>query len=400
MRTAVRAVDLRPRHEHGHSGAAVSLHGQAGVATELNATDGEMLNAWHRARKPTRLCTAIRVSPPRRGRHRRRFSAIVMALAMIMMAATAAFQFGAPWSMRAGDSNHVFHGDGHHQRYQVHLPPHYDGTTALPVMMAIHGCGMTGFGWNSMKATTQFNRLADREGFIVVYPTQRLFRSAVNCWDSTDPREQHRGSGEPALLAGVVQQVIDEYGADPRRVHVVGASSGAGTAVILAVTYPDVFASVTSVAGGEYGLNQVSPDDPGSTPPEYTARQAWAQMGDRARHLPLLVIQGDDDEVVPPVVGSRLVAHWTAVNDLIDDGLLNRSLRMIERTHVVPSTSNTLAYTRTTRTAAEGFSFIESYLVEGLGHAWPGATGEGVFTDHAGPDASTIAWDFAKRHSI
>jgi poly(hydroxyalkanoate) depolymerase family esterase len=323
-----------------------------------------------------------------------------MALAMTMVAATAAFQFGMPWTMRAGDRNHVFQGDGNHQRYQVNLPPHYNGTTKLPMIMAIHGCGMTGFGGNSMKATTQFNRLADREGFIVVYPTQRLFRSPINCWDSTDPREQHRGNGEPALLAGVVRQVLDDYGADPRRVHVVGASSGAGTAVILAATYPDVFASVTSVAGGEYGLNQVPPNDPGSTPPEYTARQAWAQMGDHARHLPLLVIQGDDDEVVPPMVGSRLIAHWTAVNDLIDDGLLNHSLRMIEKTHVVPSTSGTLAYTRITRTAAEGFSFIEAYLVEGLGHAWPGPSGEGRFTDHAGPDASTIAWDFAKRHSI
>ena len=359
-----------------------------------------MLEAPHCVRNPTRFRTASRVAPPRRGQHRRTLLAIVMALAMTMVAATAVFQFGVPWSMRAGDRNHVFHDDGNHQRYQVHLPPHHNGTTKLPMIMAIHGCGMTGFGWNSMKATTQLNRLADREGFIVVYPTQRLFRSAINCWDSTDPREQHRGSGEPALLAGVVRQVIDGYGADPRRVHVVGASSGAGTAVILAVTYPDVFASVTSVAGGEYGLNQVLPDDPGSTPPEYTARQAWAQMGDRARHLPLLVIQGDDDEVVPPMVGSRLVAHWTAVNDLIDDGLLNHSLRMIETTHVVPSTSGTLAYTRTIRTTAEGFSFIGSYLVEGLGHAWPGPAGEGRFTDHAGPDASTIAWDFAKRHSI
>ncbi|WP_232374886.1 extracellular catalytic domain type 1 short-chain-length polyhydroxyalkanoate depolymerase [Mycolicibacterium mengxianglii] len=217
---------------------------------------------------------------------------IVMALAMTMSATTATFQFGMPWAMHAGDRNQVFNSNGNHQRYQVHLPPHHDGTTKLPVIVAIHGCGMTGFGWNSMKATTQFNRLADREGFIVVYPTQRLFRDAVNCWDSTDPREQHRGSGEPALLVGVVRQVIDDYGGDPRRIHVVGASSGAGTAVILAVTYPDVFATVTSVAGGEYGLNQVHPEDPGATSPEYTARQAWAQMGERARHVPMLVIQG------------------------------------------------------------------------------------------------------------
>src|SRR5690606_12999223 len=99
---------------------------------------------------------------------------------------------------------------------------------------------------------------------------------------------------EPALLAGVARQVVEAYNADPAQVHVGGASSGVGAAVILAAAYPDVFATVTSIAGGEYALNQVDPDDPGTTPPDYTARQAWAQMGDRARQVPLLVLQGED----------------------------------------------------------------------------------------------------------
>ncbi|MCC5669026.1 PHB depolymerase family esterase [Nostoc sp. CHAB 5784] len=204
---------------------------------------------------------------------------------------------------------------------------------------------MTGYGWNSMKSTTQFNSLADREGFIVVYPTQRMFRSAINCWNSADPREQHRYSGEPALLAGVARQVVEEYNADPAQVHVAGASSGAGTAVILAATYPDIFATVTSIAGGEYGLNQVNPNDPDSTPPDYTARQAWSQMGDRARQVPLLVIQGEEDAVVPPLVATRLVAHWTAVGDFVDDGLLNDSLNLIEKTTTVPSEQSRHSYT-------------------------------------------------------
>lgn len=90
---------------------------------------------------------------------------------------------------------------------------------------------------------------------------------------------------------------------------VAGASSGADAAVILAVTYPDVFATVTSVAGDEYGLNPVNPDDPSSISPDYTARQVWSQMGDRARQVPLLVIQGAENAVVPPLVAPRLVAH-------------------------------------------------------------------------------------------
>lgn len=337
-------------------------------------------------------------------RRRRRWpwivSGIVGVLVIVAGAATAAFQYGLPWWMGEGDHNRVYDGDAGSVRYQVHLPPQYDGTTALPVIMAIHGCGMTGYGWNSMKSTTQFNSLADREGFIVVYPTQRMFRSAVNCWNSADPREQHRHTGDPALLAGVAGQVIEEFNADAAQVHVAGASSGAGTAVILAATYPDVFATATSVAGGEYGLNQVDPEDPDATAPQHTARQAWSQMGERARQVPLLVFQGADDDVVPPLVGARLVEHWTAVGDLVDDGLLNDSLPLVEETGTVPSVPGRHAYTHTTVTAPEGNSIVESYFVQEMGHAWPGPDSDGLYTDRAGPDASAIVWDFAERHPM
>lgn len=344
----------------------------------------------------------LRVVTRRRRRLRRRSRIMigaVVALVFVTGLASAVFQYGLPWWMDEGDRNHVYAGEVGSQRYQVHLPPQYDGRTPLPLIMAIHGCGMTGFGWNSMKSTTRFNALADREGFIVVYPTQRLFRSAINCWNSADPREQHRHTGEPALLAGVAREVVETYGADPDQVHVAGASSGAGTAVILGVTYPDMFATVSSVAGGEYGLNQVDPDAPDSTPPEYTARQAWSQMGDRARQVPLLVIQGEEDEVVPPLVATRLVEQWTAIGDLVDDGLSNSSLQVVEKTVTTPGDQGRHGYVHTTVAGRGGASLmIESYLVEDMGHVWSGPSGEGLFTDHAGPDASAIVWDFARRH--
>lgn len=309
-------------------------------------------------------------------------------------------QEGLPWWMEDGDHNHVHRGDAGSLRYQVHVPPQHDGTTQLPVVMAIHGCGMTGYGVNSMKATTQFNRLADREGFIVVYPTQRVFRDVFNCWRSDDPAHQQRGSGEPALLAGVAREVIATYGADPDHVHVAGASSGAGTAVILAVTYPDVFATATSVAGGEYGLDQVDPDDPSATPPTATAHQAWSQMGERERQVPLLVIQGEEDDVVPPILATRLVAQWTALGDLIDDGRLNASTELVEATMAVPSGSGRHPSTHTTVTLPDGTSVVEVHLVEAMGHVWPGPDGDGLFTDRAGPDASALTWAFAARHPM
>jgi len=143
----------------------------------------------------------------------------------------------------------------------------------------------------------------------------------------------------------------------------------------------------------------VDPDDPDATPPQYTARQAWSQMGDRARRVPLLVIQGEEDDVVPPLVATRLVEQWTAVGDLVDDGLLNDSLDLVEETTGVPADEGRHAYTHTTITTPDGAALVESYLVHGMGHVWPGPDGDGLFTDRAGPDASAITWAFARRHS-
>ncbi|RIV40348.1 extracellular catalytic domain type 1 short-chain-length polyhydroxyalkanoate depolymerase [Micromonospora radicis] len=343
-------------------------------------------------------------SKPTGPRRRRRWLPIAAGVLATLVAVAGlgigALQLGLPWQLGEGDRNHVYEGDAGSQRYQVHLPPRYDETVRLPVVMAIHGCGMTGYGWNSMKATTQFNRLADREGFIVVYPTQLISRNVIACWNSADPRHQQRRAGEPALLAGVARQVVEKYHADPAQVHVAGASSGAGTAVILAATYPDVFATATSVAGGEYGLNQVDPDNPDATPPLETARQAWAQMGERARRVPLLVVQGEQDDVVPTLVATRLVAQWTAVGDLVDDGLPNDSLGLTEKTVSVPAAAGRHAYAHSTVTAADGSSIVESYVVQDMGHAWPGPDGDGRYTDHAGPDATALVWEFAKRHPM
>jgi cytoskeletal protein RodZ len=61
-------------------------------------------------------------------------SGILVAVVIIIGIGTAAFQFGLPWWMQAGDHNHLYESDAGSLRYQVHLPPQHDGTTQLPVV--------------------------------------------------------------------------------------------------------------------------------------------------------------------------------------------------------------------------------------------------------------------------
>jgi poly(hydroxyalkanoate) depolymerase family esterase len=333
-------------------------------------------------------------------RRRGRAVAILAAIAGLLALLAVGFQFGAPGSTGAGDQIRVFESDQGQQFYQVHLPPDFDESERLPVMMSLHGCVMTGFGFNSMKDATRFNDLADEERFIVVYPTQSVFAEPLNCWNAKLPSNQLRNSGEPALLAGVARQVIEEFNADPDRIHVSGASSGAGAAVILGVTYPDVFASVTSAAGGEYGLNQIDPERPEDLTPQSTAKQAWGQMGAQARPVPLLVLQGDADEVVPPIVATRLVEQSIAVDDLAIDGMLDGDVDSTADEVVRSTPAGLYPYTHSVFEGEDGNSLVELYLVEGQGHAWSGPKGTGWFTDRSGPDYTKISWDFAVAHPM
>lgn len=275
--------------------------------------------------------------------------------------------------------------------YQVHVPPSWRPGQVMPVVVALHGCGMTGFALNSMKAMTNYDEIADREGFLVVYPTQTAFSDPLNCWRPKVDEHQQRDRGEPELITGAVRQVIGEYGADARRVHAVGASSGAGTAVILGVTYPDVYATTTSVAGGEYAFP--GEDELATTSPVDTARRAFAEMGPRARQVPLMVVQGDQDTTVPPVMAERLVQQWLVLSELVDTGRFEGAVDDTPDTSVRETPGGLRPYTHASYTGATSSTLIDSYLIEGQGHKWSGP-GRGLFVDNKGPDLGEITWRF------
>ncbi|TDD62675.1 PHB depolymerase family esterase [Kribbella antibiotica] len=278
--------------------------------------------------------------------------------------------------------------------YQVHIPPQQAAGKPLPVVVSLHGCTMSGYGLNNMRDLTNFNQVADEKGFIVVYPTQDVLRNLVGCWNAFEPAHQRRGKGEPGLVAGVTKKVVADLKADPKRVHVNGASSGAGLAVILGVTYPDVFATVTSVAGGEYSLNDVDPNDLDAVTPVDTAKRAWAEMGPRARPVPTLVVQGDQDTTVRPFLADRLVKHWAAIDDLALNSALDNDMDAVADSNVTVTTPGLKTYTHKSYVPRDGGpKLIEYVTVQGLEHKWPGP-GTGALVDNTGPDLARIIWTF------
>jgi poly(hydroxyalkanoate) depolymerase family esterase len=124
-----------------------------------------------------------------------------------------------------------------------------DRVTPNPaVLVAVHYC--TGSG-PAMYNGTEYASLADRYGFIVVYPS--VTRSS-KCFDVSSPQALRRGGGsDPVGIKSMVDWVLGTYDADPKRVFATGISSGAMMTNVLLGVYPDVFAAGAAFAGVPFG---------------------------------------------------------------------------------------------------------------------------------------------------
>jgi acetylxylan esterase len=120
--------------------------------------------------------------------------------------------------------------------------------TARPaVVVVLHFC--TGSG-PVMFTNTQYAALADRFGFIVIYPSAP--RSG-QCFDVSTSKSLTRGGGsDPVGIVSMVTFVEQHNNADSGRVFATGLSSGAMMTNVLLGEYPDVFKAGSAYAGVPY----------------------------------------------------------------------------------------------------------------------------------------------------
>ena len=147
---------------------------------------------------------------------------------------------------------YTYNGSAGSRPYFVYTPANYQVGTPAPMIVMLHGCSQTPA---DFAAGTQMDQLADQKQFIVVYPQQTSTYNQEACWNWFDPADQARGSGEPAIIAGIVQTVEQntaQWTIDTHRVYVAGISAGAAMSVILGATYPDIFAALGVQSGLEY----------------------------------------------------------------------------------------------------------------------------------------------------
>jgi poly(hydroxyalkanoate) depolymerase family esterase len=287
------------------------------------------------------------------------------------------------------------------RNYVLWVPSGYDKQRSSPLVMMLHGCMQKP---EDLATISRMNSVADKNNFLVVYPEQTKEANPLRCWNWFDTKHQERNSGEPAVLAAIVQQVGSTYKVDPARVYVAGISAGAAMAVVMGATYPDLFSGVgvmaglafksgTTVESGLAAMKQGGPD------PKQQGLLAFKAMGDSVRRksirrMRVIVFHGDADPYLSPVNADQVIAQWAKTNDYLDDGKDNDSVKSEPNQTIEGSVPGGHVFTKSVYNDRSGRSLMEKWIVKGLGHAWSGSPAAAPFADPKGPNASAEMWRF------
>jgi poly(hydroxyalkanoate) depolymerase family esterase len=277
----------------------------------------------------------------------------------------------------------AFTNDAGSRQYKLYIPSSFAGQP-LPLVVMLHGCTQSP---DDFAAGTRMNVLAEEFTFLVAYPAQSQSANASKCWNWFRPVDQLRGQGEPSLIAGIAQQIMQEYPIAPSKVCVAGLSAGGAAAAIMGATYPDIFSAV----GVHSGLACGAATD---IPSAFEAmRQGGAgaigrpfRQGDTSDSVPTIVFHGDRDTIVSPINGDHVIKQAKAGAEL-------------QRTISCGCSQGGIRYTCTVEKDPSGRTVLEHWMLHGCGHAWSGGSADGSYTEPRGPDASREMLRFFLHHA-
>ena len=262
---------------------------------------------------------------------------------------------------------------GHVREYLLYVPPKLDRTRPAPLVISLHAA----MSWpSSQMHFSQWNRVADQHGFIVVYPAGT--GDGPKTWFMEGRRTPSR-MPDVLFISDLIDLLEESYRIDPARVYVDGLSNGGGMAFALSCTLSGRIAAVGMVAAAR------SLD--------------WTWCTDR-RPVPSIAFHGTADPVAP-FAGGR-----TPVGPDVFPGVLPFTAGWARRNQCRSGPTETVVASKVTRvlyTGCAGNADVILFTLTGAGHQWPG--GERLPEILVGPysrsiDATAEMWDFFRAHPL
>ncbi len=270
----------------------------------------------------------------------------------------------------ANRSNGTMVSSGRPREYLLHVPGSYDAGRPTPLVISMHGGAM----WPAAQmATSQWSRIADAEGFIVVFPSGTV-------GDGPRHWNVNRGPGaktDVTFIADLIDHLEASYNIDPARVYADGLSNGGGMAFVLSCELSERIAAVGMVAAAHF--------------------LDWNWCGKPAA-VPMIAFHGTDDRATPYHGGTTWVSPqaFPDIPKWIAQGARHRQC---DPTPI----ESTVTVDVTRREYLHCAAAMDLYTIRGGGHTWPGGgplpewfTGSTTRSI----DGSALMWAFFNAHPL
>jgi len=146
---------------------------------------------------------------------------------------------------------------GLNRSYLVHVPPSYQESKKMPLILNFHGGGGKAEGHRRI---TQMNHTADKHGFIVVYPrgtkAKGKFKRKLSFWN-VDPgptgafheREELKNVNDVAFVNAMLNDLEGRFSIDKKKIYATGFSNGAILSHFLGCQLSERIAAIAPVSG-------------------------------------------------------------------------------------------------------------------------------------------------------
>ena len=155
-------------------------------------------------------------------------------------------------------------------RWYEYVPKSYDGSRKVPLVLGIHGGLMTGWGH---AIYTSWTMLADREGFICVFPDAHAMRiwQVEGMFEGFDAEktpdipinkapDDYRENHDLNFLLALIEEMKHKYAIDETRIFMQGMSNGNLMTAQFLRYYGNILAGAAG-SGGPTQLNKLFTDD-------------------------------------------------------------------------------------------------------------------------------------------
>lgn len=245
----------------------------------------------------------------------------------------------APGNCARGDYFDAIESGGQTRQYLLHVPATYKPDTPAALVLVFHGAGISA---ERFVSYSQFSNVADREGFLIVYP-----QGLGEVWNPSP------GSRDVQFIRDLINHLHERCSVDPNRIYASGHSNGGAMVDRLACELADRIAAIGTVSGAYQRPAECSPSRP----------------------VPVFAIHGTADTIVPYEGIPEWASAWAQRNGCDPEPA------------DIPH--NVLIGEKKWSNCREGADVI-LYTIQDLGHDWT----------HDLIDFGQTIWDFFEQHPL